>query len=152
MFLFTSVLLNLQSRPPGKLEGGVDEMARFFRSGSNKRRIKGSTNMSLSKFIPPNPDRFFYYRGSFTTPNCREGVTWIVFNEAIQASKAIVCFTTRSQIPFCHYGNNLILINFIVMSLQIHWQCLLKFLTFSFDFQVGWTSVFRQRSRTNCYT
>lgn len=37
--------------------------------------------------ILPNPNRFFYYEGSMTTPPCKEGVKWIFLQGAIELSK-----------------------------------------------------------------
>lgn len=49
-----------------------------------------SISIKFVNFLPNNIHRFFTYEGSLTTPNCTEGVRWIVFKKPIPLSETQV--------------------------------------------------------------
>ncbi len=44
--------------------------------------------IKAGELLPSNPNKYFFYRGSLTTPPCSEIVNWYVLAEPIEASKA----------------------------------------------------------------
>lgn len=44
--------------------------------------------LPLSSLLPPEEDlrRYYRYKGSLTTPDCHEGVTWTIFEKPIELS------------------------------------------------------------------
>lgn len=43
--------------------------------------------VSMRAFLPQNPERYYRYKGSLTTPGCFESVAWTVFHEKLSISR-----------------------------------------------------------------
>lgn len=46
----------------------------------------GDTTIDMTRFFSPDPQSYYTYHGSLTTPNCQEVVTWIVMDKPIMIS------------------------------------------------------------------
>lgn len=44
----------------------------------------------IQSLLPKDLRRYYRYNGSLTTPPCHQGVTWTLFHERVQISKAQV--------------------------------------------------------------
>ena len=52
-----------------------------------KEEIVNFSDLTLASFIPPEIKKFYRYKGSFTTPDCLESVTWTVFHQPLSISE-----------------------------------------------------------------
>ena len=48
--------------------------------------------LPLESFVPSNPEDFYRYSGSLTTPGCFESVTWTVFSHSLPISESQMSF------------------------------------------------------------
>lgn len=63
------------------------EMAKVWSNISEKgNRKQGEKMVNAANFLPENQN-YYQYTGSFTTPPCTEGVSWVLFDQPIEASK-----------------------------------------------------------------
>jgi len=63
------------------------EMAKVWSQIPDRGETKtAGTQVSAANFLPQEQD-YYQYTGSFTTPPCTEGVTWVLFDQSIEASK-----------------------------------------------------------------
>jgi len=53
-----------------------------------KQKTSLSQGISLKSLLPRNPETFYRYEGSLTTPGCNEIVTWSVFRDPVTVSEA----------------------------------------------------------------
>ena len=53
-----------------------------------KQKTSLSQGISLKSFLPRNPETFYRYEGSLTTPGCNEIVTWSVIRDPATVSEA----------------------------------------------------------------
>lgn len=69
---------------PGKTNS---EMAKVWSNIPDRGNTKKlNRQVSAANFLPQEKD-YYKYSGSFTTPPCTQGVTWIMFDQPIKASK-----------------------------------------------------------------
>ena len=45
------------------------------------------TTMNMSRLLPSDHRNYYFYNGSFTTPNCEEVVSWFVLKEQAMISE-----------------------------------------------------------------
>lgn len=63
------------------------EMAKVWSNIPDRGNTKElNTQVSVTNFLPQEQD-YYQYTGSFTTPPCTEGVTWVLFDQPIEASR-----------------------------------------------------------------
>ena len=53
-----------------------------------KQKTSLSQGISLKSLLPLNPETFYRYEGSLTTPGCNEIVTWSVLRNPVTVSEA----------------------------------------------------------------
>ncbi|XP_050740240.1 carbonic anhydrase 2-like isoform X2 [Eriocheir sinensis] len=79
-----SMMLELSSEDNPLLEPIVDALTKITKPGESV----SITPFPISYILPNNRDSFFRYKGSLTTPECKEVVVWTVFRETIPISTA----------------------------------------------------------------
>ena len=52
-----------------------------------KEEITNFSGLTLATFMPPETAKFYRYKGSLTTPDCFESVTWTVFHQSLSISE-----------------------------------------------------------------
>ena len=52
-----------------------------------KQKTVTSKDIKLESLLPEDPDKFYRYQGSLTTPGCNEIVTWSVLHSSIPVSE-----------------------------------------------------------------
>lgn len=68
--------------------GPFEDLTRYVRMVQDKVSAKEVVDigMHFTELIPNNLTKFYRYKGSLTTPNCNEAVTWTIFNEPLYIS------------------------------------------------------------------
>lgn len=54
--------------------------------------VESYLGVPLRSFVPSNPEDFYRYSGSLTTPGCFESVTWTVFSHSLPISESQMSF------------------------------------------------------------
>src|SRR5687768_1964556 len=63
-------------------------LARFWSQIPEKEAIVKTKIELNAQELLPRDQRYYFYDGSLTTPPCTQGVKWVIFREAITASRA----------------------------------------------------------------
>ncbi|XP_069613330.1 carbonic anhydrase 4 [Ranitomeya imitator] len=87
----------------GKSNDGYTNLVNGLSKISNEGNITTVSKVKLQDLIPRNLKIFYRYEGSLTTPQCDETVTWTVFAEPIELSKAQI----NAFYGNLKYGDNL---------------------------------------------
>ncbi len=61
-----------------ELQHIVNELPKLRYKGSS---VRSRWLLNLFNFLPGNPASYYMYKGSLTTPDCTEDVTWILLKE-----------------------------------------------------------------------
>ena len=62
-------------------------LVNFFFEGIPKTISLNITTMNMSRLLPSDHRNYYFYNGSFTTPNCEEVVSWFVLKEQAMISE-----------------------------------------------------------------
>ena len=78
------------------------------------QRNRNAAILVNARDLMPSDKNYFRYMGSLTTPPCREGVSWYIFKQPIQASKAQIDLIkgvvgANNARPLQNRGNRLVL-------------------------------------------
>ncbi|CAK1543781.1 unnamed protein product [Leptosia nina] len=68
----------------GASEYALGEIDRFFPKLAERNSAYPNTSViDLTRLLSPEPQSFYTYHGSLTTPNCQEVVTWIIMDRPL---------------------------------------------------------------------
>lgn len=92
---------------------GFDKLLDSLQNCSYKGDSTKVLNFSVRNLVPSDDQAFYRYSGSFTTPDCKEGVEWIVFHQTLSLSSTQLqkfrdVYSTSKQDtkPWVHLVNN----------------------------------------------
>jgi len=64
----------------------ISKMWGYLPADEREERLVDQVLINPAELLPSNRS-FYHYSGSFTTPPCREGVTWYIMKHPIKVSK-----------------------------------------------------------------
>lgn len=94
---------------------GLRTMLNKFTDVKTKGAMTELTSFSIDSMLPfagGNPDRFYRYSGSLTTPPCYESVVWTIFENTIPISEQQMAMFRKLQEDNLTNGTHVIVNNF----------------------------------------